>query len=256
MPTTRPTPLPTRVTPFGSIVAVALRYDRPSARIGNRGVIHDASFRLTHQWKSRAWLVCEIDTSRTRSVQRDDNRAFNGRKRQVFTPGRWSELFFLDECVAFAAGHRPCACCRNQDYKAFLRAWSFAHPRSKAWTAAEVDAVLHAERLECRHGSKRLHAMPSVANLPDGVMVLLQDEAEAVQSSEGGKDVKGRQVGSNDESAWLVWNGALHRWTHAGYVGRTSPIPDRPCSLLTPPSLVAVIEHGFTPGPPHSSVFV
>ena len=83
------------------------------------------------------------------------------------TPRRYTELFFLDEPTAMAAGHRPCACCRRQDYRRFLSAWRAAHLRREPWTAAAVDASLHAERL-LADGSKARHAA-RLAELPDGV---------------------------------------------------------------------------------------
>lgn len=191
--------------------------------------------------------MCDLDVDRTRAVQKDDNRAFNGRKRTVFTPNRWTELFFLDEFVAFAAGHRPCACCRRADYKAFLEAWSAAMgPRKEPWTAPEIDQVLHAERLDARTGKKRLHDVPGgdVSKLPDGCMVTLP------RSEEVGDDARG----NDDDDAWLVWQGALHRWTHDGYVREPIPCGGVDAFLLTPPSLVATIAAGFAPGPPHASL--
>jgi len=160
-------PLCNRVTPWGAIVSHPARYSPATAVFGNRGVLHDDQRQIVRPHASRQWLACKLSVNRTRKTQRDDNRAFNGRKRVLMTPRRYTELFFLDEPTAMAAGHRPCACCRRQDYQRFLRAWSAAHPRREPWTAAAVDAVLHPERL-LADGSKARHAA-RLAELPDGV---------------------------------------------------------------------------------------
>ena len=123
----RPSPLQNRVTPWGDLVAVPRRYPPSTAAFGNRGVLHDATREVTRPFKVTAWLACKFHVTRERAVQRDDNRAFNGRKRVVMAPGRYTELFFLDEHTALAAGHRPCACCRREDYTRFVDAWTKAH---------------------------------------------------------------------------------------------------------------------------------
>ena len=179
------------------------------------------------------WLACKLHVDRTRKVQRDDNRAFNGRKRVLMTPRRYTELFFLDEATAMSAGHRPCACCRNDDFKRFMATWARAHKRQEVWTAAAVDAVLHAERLTPAGGSKGTHPA-TLEELPNGVMVRL----------DGG-------------DAWLVWHGELHRWSHHGYDARRAVASiggQTVVDVLTPRSLVSVLRAGFEPGPPHPSV--
>src|SRR6202451_2054834 len=94
-----------RVTPFGDLVATPER----GTFMGNRGVLHDAEGRIKRVWQLKRWIVCVLE--------------FRGRKRQVMTPGRYTELFFLDEATALAAGHRPCAECRRQRFNAFRDAW-------------------------------------------------------------------------------------------------------------------------------------
>ena len=165
-------PLCNRVTPWGAIVSHPARYNPATAVFGNRGVLHDDQRQIVRPHASRLWLSCKLSVNRTRKTQRDDNRAFNGRKRVLMTPRRYTELFFLDEPTAMAAGHRPCACCRRQDYQRFLIAWSEAHPRREPWTAAAVDAVLHSERL-APNGSKARHAARLV-ELPDGVQARIR----------------------------------------------------------------------------------
>ena len=103
-------PLQNRVSPLGEIVATAER----GGLMGNRGILHDRDRRLgVSRWKHPHWVCCRL--------------AFLGRHRPVMTPGRYTELFFLDEATALAAGHRPCAECRRADYTRFLDAWTAAH---------------------------------------------------------------------------------------------------------------------------------
>ena len=233
-------PLCNRVTPFGDIVSHPARYPPATAMFGNRGVLHDDNRRIVKPHAGRMWLSCRLHVSRTRKTQRDDNRAFNGRKRVLMTPRRYTELFFLDEPTALAAGHRPCACCRRQDYTLFLRAWTRAFPRREPWTAAAVDSALHAERL-APGGGKARHAA-RLADLPDGVLVT------ALSSSR------------EDGGAWLLWRGALHEWSHLGYGearGVAGLLEERGAAheveVLTPRSLVATLQAGFAPGRPHAS---
>src|ERR1700744_3731405 len=146
-------PLQNRVTPFGEIVAVSDR----GLFTGNRGIIHDPAIRtlLTKRWSSPAWLTCVCE--------------FRGRRRKVMGGRSWTELFFLDEATAFAAGHRPCFYCRRDDANRFRAAWEEGNGVADL-LAPEMDAVLHRERLDRRN--KRLHELPMPLNrLPDGTMV-------------------------------------------------------------------------------------
>jgi len=116
--------LQNRVTPFGEIVATPAR----GLSMGNRGILHDDRRRLgRRRWTHKAWICCVTE--------------FRGRRRQVMAPGRYTELFFLDEAVALAAGHRPCFECRRAAANAFAACWG-GEPR-----APDMDRVLHAERL-------------------------------------------------------------------------------------------------------------
>ena len=99
-------PLQNRVTPFGEIVAVPER----GTLMGNRGVLHDDAGRIVRSYQVRRWIACRT--------------AFRGRHRLLMQPHSWTELFFLDEATAFAAGHRPCAECRHADYQRFKEAWA------------------------------------------------------------------------------------------------------------------------------------
>src|SRR3954470_11812514 len=148
-----PMPLQNRVTPFGEIVAMPQR----GMFTGNRGIIHDPTTRtlLNRRWTSKAWLTCLCE--------------FRGRRRAVMARRSWTELFFLDEAVALAAGHRLCFFCRREWAEAFRSAWALGRA-VKMPAAAEMDAVLHGERLD--RGRKRLHALLAPADeLPDGSVI-------------------------------------------------------------------------------------
>lgn len=198
----RPAPRQNRVTPFGEIVAIPER----GAWTGNRGCLHDDQGRLGRaRWRSPAWIACRLD--------------WKGWRRPIMAPGRWTELFFLDEATAFAAGHRPCAYCRREDFNRFAAAaagaFEGAVPRAPA-----LDARLHAERLDGR--GKRLHA-GRLGDLPDGAMVAL------------------------DGAAWLVWQGGLRPWSAAGYGPPLGLDPDRVVQALTPPLAMAAMHAGYFP---------
>src|ERR1700756_369210 len=141
-----------RVTPFADIVAVPER----GTMMGNRGMLHDAEGRIRRPWQVRRWLLCVLE--------------FRGRYRTVMTPNRYTELFFLDEATALAAGHRPCAECRPARFLDFCRAWKVAHPQDGGAgrpTADEMDNRLHAERVAADR-SKRVYTA-ALDELPDGV---------------------------------------------------------------------------------------
>ena len=152
-------PLQNRVTPTGDIIATPHR----GLFTGNRGIIHDPATKtlLKKRWSSPAWITCVCE--------------FRGWRRKVMGGRSWTELFFLDEATAFAAGHRPCFFCRRDDANRFRAAWEEGNGVSGV-RAREIDAVLHGERLE--RGKKRLHPLPvPVAQLPDGAMVQRGEES-------------------------------------------------------------------------------
>jgi hypothetical protein len=201
-------PRQNRVTPFGEIVATPER----GTFMGNRGILHDADGHLRRKWVLKRWLVCVLE--------------FRGRSRTVMTPNRYTELFFLDEATAMAAGHRPCAECRHARFIDFCRAWQAAHsPRVKRRPAADdIDDCLHAERV-APDRTKRTHPA-RLQDLPDGVFVILPDEPQA---------------------AWLVWHNKLHKWSPGGYVAQRARPARLDVSLLTPPSLATAIATGYVP---------
>ena len=146
---------------------------------------------------------------------------FRGRHRQVMTPGTYTELFFLDEATALAEGHRPCAECRHADYLQFQAAWRSTHPGMPA-SAAAMDIALHTER-RVRPWHKRTY-QAGMELLPDGSMVAL------------------------DGVAWLLHAGRLHAWSADGYVESRPRPTAAEVTVLTPPSILAVLRAGYRPG--------
>jgi hypothetical protein len=161
----------------------------------------------------KRWIVC---------VQ-----AFRGRKRQVMTPGRYTELFFLDEATALAAGHRPCAECRHTRFLAFRNAWRTANPGdngSPRPTAPMIDDRLHAERIGSDHSKRSF--MGNLDEMPDGVFVT---------------------VAARGEQAYLVWGDHLLAWSPGGYGERRRRPKGEEVNVLTPQSTVGTIRAGYIP---------
>src|SRR5262245_34359643 len=154
-------PRQNRVTPFGEIFATPER----GTLMGNRGVLHDERGRIRRAWKVKRWLLCLLE--------------FKERGRAIMAPGRYTELFFLDEATGLAAGHRPCAECRHARFLAFREAWAAGNPSllgSGRATATVLDNRLHAERL-CPDRSKRTFRA-KLDELPDGVFVFRKGGGE------------------------------------------------------------------------------
>ncbi len=172
---------------------------------GNRGCLHDDAGRVRRRFAGRRWIACRL---RYRGWHREP----------LLQPGRFTELFFLDEATAFAAGHRPCALCRRADYDALGRIWRELHPGQLG--ADAIDAQLHAERVDPATRAQLRHRAP-LAELPDGAFVL----------HEGGP--------------WLVLGRELLKWTPGGYTERAPRPPLAEAVLLTPPSLVEVLRRGW-----------
>jgi len=196
-------PLQNRVTPTGDIIATAHR----GMFTGNRGIIHDPTTKtlLKKRWSSPAWITCVCE--------------FRGWRRKVMGGRSWTELFFLDEATAFAAGHRPCFFCRRDDANRFRAAWEEGNGVAVI-RAREMDAVLHRERLE--RGRKRLHSLPMpVTQLPDGAMV------------------------QQDEEGFLILQGKALQWSMAGYQKADGAIEN--ALLLTPPSTLRALSAGYRP---------
>ena len=142
--------------------------------MGNHGVLHDDEGRIKRRWQCKRWIVCVLE--------------FRGRKRKVMTPGHYTELFFLDEATALAAGHRPCAECRRERFDAFRSAWQNAHPQKGGLqpTASEIDNRLHVERV----APENLF-VANLAELPDGVLVKSAEEVSWGRGSRTGARAAG-----------------------------------------------------------------
>ena len=195
-------PLRNRVTPLGELIATPER----GLVYGNRGCLHNDRGEVHRRFVTRRWIACRLE--------------FRGRRRpRLMAPGRYTELFFLDEATALAAGHRPCAECRRSDYNRFTDLWAALHPRQTG--ADAIDAQLHTERVAAGTGERLLHAVP-YSELPDGAFVL-----------EGGRPhlVLGRQ---------------LLTWSPAGYTERYRRPANRDAAAVTPPSLIAILRTGWT----------
>ena len=207
-------PLQNRVTPEGAIIATPER----GLMMGNRGgCLHTPDQRLgTRPWASRQWICCRLE--------------FRGRRRQLMAPGHYTELFFLDEATALAAGHRPCFECRRADALRFAELWALAHAASGAGKgrarAGQIDGILHGQRI-ARDGTKATHRMP-LAALPDGAIVRTRTGPA------------------------VVIDGRLAAWTAAGYRDAVARAPDAApdraiLEVLTPVSIIAVMKLGYLP---------
>lgn len=195
-------PLRNRVTPFARIEAVAAR----GLFMGQRGCLHDERRTLVSEtWKHKAWIVCLLE--------------FRGNERTVMAPRRYTELFFLDEAVALAAGHRPCAYCRRAAFEAFVLRW--ARLSGEPARAPALDAALHRERVPIVRGMRE-RARPE--ELPDGAFV-----ADA------------------DGQAYLKRDGRLLAWSHEGYTAARDCAGAGELDVLTPASTLAVLRAGYQP---------
>lgn len=194
-----------RVSPLGAIIATPER----GGLMGNRGILHDRDGRLgVSRWQHTHWVCCRL--------------AFRGRRRPVMTPAHYTELFFLDEATALAAGHRPCAECRRADHTRFLDAWGTAYGVRPS--ALELDRLLHPRRVTRRREQVRFEA--PLRGLPEGTMVLLPDD---------------------EATPWLVWGDRLWRWSFGGYIEWRSPGSTSTVAVLTPRPTVRTLGAGYRP---------
>jgi hypothetical protein len=203
-------PRQNRVTPFGELIATPER----GTLMGNRGCLHDVTGSIRRQFVGRRWIICVLE--------------FKGRRRRVMAPGRYTELFFLDEATALAAGHRPCAECQRERYLQFRRNWMEGQGRAgDALSVDQLDEALHVERRD----AARLQCtdVEPWDRLPDGVMV------------------------ADGDTAYLVHRGRLLPWTPGGYDGPRHVSPAGPRRVLTPRSTVEALRQGYRVRP-HSSV--
>jgi hypothetical protein len=196
-------PLQNRVTPLGELIATPER----GLVYANRGCLHDANGNIRRRYAVKRWISCQLE--------------FRGWQRPaLLMPGRFTELFFLDEATALAAGHRPCALCRRADYNDLTALWAALHPGQAG--ADAIDEQLQRERLDARARERRLHEA-QYRELPDGAFVM------------------------RDAEPWLVLGNQLLAWSPGGYTTRV-PRPARgTATLITPPSLLALLRTERTP---------
>ena len=195
--------LQNRVTPYSTIEVSPAR----GLLMGNRGCLHNDQRELVSQgWRHRAWISCVLH--------------YRERRRTLMQPRHYTELFFLDEAVALAAGHRPCALCRRGAFEAFRTA-VFPQQRIRA---TQLDALLHSERVARIRGHVSWN--DTLGNLPDGSMVVLPDVPDQV---------------------WLKHKGCLLRWSHAGYKCAISISDEQTVEVLTPPKMRCALATGYEP---------
>jgi hypothetical protein len=198
--------LQNRVDPFGSIIKTTAR----GSFMGNRGVIHNEQKEITHAFKHKAWIICALE--------------FKGRKRAVMTPDRWTELFFLDETTAFAAGHRPCFECRREDAKRFKACWIRGNPEytfTMKTSIKEVDDIIHRERIDSE--KKKVVHQRIRSDVPEGTFIIL------------------------DGDPYLFSKSKLHRWTPFGYENPIVMPEASMVKVLTPNSIVNAFRAGYVP---------
>ncbi len=196
-------PLQNRVQPTGEIIADPAR----GTFTGNRGIIHRDDRRLgTSRWSHHAWICCVLE--------------WQGRKRPVMSGRNWTELFFLDEAVAMAAGHRPCGYCRRKDYARFGEAWQVA--TGQPASAKEMDRKLHAARIIRGTRQQRRYEAP-IDRLPSGAMIM------------------------HDGDPCLVSSDALHPYQRHSYGAAIKRPRSSLVTVLTPEPMIDVLRAGFAP---------
>lgn len=199
--------LQNRIDPWGRPNAVPDR----GALMGNRGILHDDQKRIVRPWARKSWVACLLSFK-------------DIRREEMFAPGSYSELFFLDEATAFAAGHRPCFYCQRKRSLLFRDAWLAANvppERHADFKTPAMDAQLHTERT-AGHGLKRTYA-EALAALPVGTLF------------------------EHAGNAWLVAPDGCRPWSFGGYGDTAALHGTTEVAVLTPRSIVAAFRQGFTP---------
>lgn len=197
--------LQNRVNPQGNIIVTKAH----GAWLGNRGQLHGATKTILRPFKHKAWIICVLQ--------------FKGRHRQIMAPNLWTELFFLDEATAFAAGHRPCFECRRQAADQFKAAWLKGNPEygfNIKTSIGKIDEIIHAERIDKGHHKVTYPAL--APDLPDGTFILINNEPH------------------------LLADNRIHHWTPFGYDG-VLPVPTEAVTVLTPKSTVQAFKAGYKP---------
>jgi hypothetical protein len=198
--------LQNRVNPYGEIIKTKAR----GLWMGNRGLLHNPDQHIVRPYKLKAWITCLLQ--------------FKGRHREIMAPNRYTELFFLDEATAFAAGHRPCFECRREDFNRFKAFWIKGNPEYNFSIKTSIDAIdkiLHHERMN-EDNSKKMYKANS-RSLPDGAFISINNDP------------------------YLIANNQIYLWTPGGYI-KKHPLPDRgKANVLTPKSIVNAFSTGYVP---------
>ena len=197
-----PSPRQNRVDPWSRLVATSAR----GQRFGNRGCLHNDAGRIVRDYQGARWIICVLE--------------FRGRHRALMQPGRYTELFFMDEATALAAGHRPCAECQRARYNLYRDFWAKAHGSPARLPATEIDAALHAARWA---DGRKVTYHATLRDLPAGTMVAALD----------------------DDTPHLLHQGQLWQWDFMGYTLGPSWDTATTVRVLTPRPTVALLAAGY-----------
>jgi len=199
-------PYQNKVDPWGKIQAVSSR----GMFLGNRGVLHNENQKIIATHRIKGWVTCLLE--------------FKGRKREIMTPNRYTELFFLDEATAFSAGHRPCAECRRKRFNEFKSAWFQGNEsllKNEKLSAPNMDKVIHEERI---FKKEKVTFKAKLSRLPTGTMIQIRS------------------------AAFLLWNHNLYHWSYSGYTeAKIAYSWNEEVIVLTPKSYVKTFRNGFVP---------
>ncbi|SFH19550.1 hypothetical protein [Pedobacter insulae] len=199
-----------RVNPFGNIIETSAR----GTWLGNRGQLHGNGKTILRPFKHQAWIICLLQ--------------FKDRQRQIMAPNLWTELFFLDEATALAAGHRPCFECRRADANRFKQAWLSGNPHygyDRKTTIGKIDAILQRERIDV-HQQKVTHTA-LISTLPNGTFVAIA------------------------QKAYLLVDEQIFQWTPSGYLNGKETLNITSVAVLTPQSVVNALRAGYLPQMSH-----
>lgn len=209
-------PRQNRVNPFGELVATSAR----GTLMGNRGCLHNDDQEVRRSYARKEWIFCVL--------HRRDEKG-NDKQRTIMSPGKYTELFFLDEATALAAGHRPCGYCMQHRLDEFCRRWAEGNPdqvdgKAKA-TAKAIDAQLHEERLDAESRTKQLYSC-WLSDVPNGCIILLN---------------------ADETQLYLVAEYCLIPWSFAGYQTWIERPKRKKVLVLNPPSTMETLRAGFQP---------
>lgn len=208
-------PRQNRVNPFGELIATSSR----GTLMGNRGCLHDAEGQIKRLYAKDAWIFCQLHPAGSSSKE----------KRPIMSPGKYTELFFLDEATAFAAGHRPCNQCLRCRLEEFRQCWEQGNPehlpKEGRITVSRIDEVLHQERLNADLHSKQMNK-EWLSEVPVGCFVVLEQE---------------------DPQPYLVTKHSLIPWSAESYSQWVEQPKRKKVWVLTPPSIMKAIAAGFQP---------